>query len=55
MERPEKLDTFIYAILAEARRNSLVEVCECFDISEEEMNECLEYLRSKDGMNIKDI
>lgn len=55
MERPEKLDNFIYAILSEARRNRLVELCECFDISESEMNECLEYLRSKEGMNIKDI
>lgn len=55
MERPEKLNNFIYAILAEARRISLVDVCECFDISEQEMNECLDYLRAKEGMNIKDI
>ena len=45
----------MYAILAEVRRISLVEVCENFDISESEMNECLEYLRSKEGMNIKGI
>lgn len=55
MERPKKLDNFIYAILSEARRNSLVELCECFDISQAEMNECLDYLRAKEGMNIKDI
>lgn len=55
MERPEKLNNFIYAILSEARRNSLVELCEEFDISEAEMNECLDYLRAKEGMNIKDI
>lgn len=55
MERPEKLNNFIHAILSEARRNSLVELCECFDISEAEMNECLDYLKEKEGMNIKDI
>lgn len=55
MERPEKLNNFIHAILSEARRNILVELCEEFDISESEMNECLEYLRAKEGMNIKDI
>ena len=55
MERPEKLNKFIYAILSEARRNDLYELCECFDISESEVKECLEYLRAKEGMNIKDI
>lgn len=55
MERPQKLNTFIYAILSEARRNNLAELCEEYGISEAEMNECLEYLRAKEGMNIKDI
>lgn len=55
MKRPEKLNDFIRAILSEAKSNSLEGLCECFDISESEMNECLEYLRAKEGMNIKDI
>ena len=55
MERPEKLNDFIRAIMSEARRNSLLELCEEYGISEAEMNECLEYLRAKEGMNIKDI
>lgn len=55
MERPKKLNSFIYAILSEARRNSLVELCAEFDISEQEMEECLDYLKSKEGMNIKEI
>ena len=46
MERPQKLNDFIRAILDEARRNSLTELCEEYDISEAEMNECMEYLRA---------
>lgn len=55
MERPQKLNDFIRAILDEARRNSLTELCEEYDISGAEMNECMEYLRAKEGMNIRDI
>lgn len=55
MERPEKLNNFLRAVLSESTRNNLVELCKDFNISESEMNECLEYLRSKEGMNIKDI
>lgn len=55
MQRPEKLNDFIRAILSEAKTNSLEELCERFDVSKAEMNECLEYLRAKEGMNIKDI
>lgn len=55
MKRPEKLNDFIRAILSEARRNDIYELCECFDISETEAGECLEYLRAKEGMSIKDV
>lgn len=44
MERPEKIQNFMHAIMAEARRNSLVEVCENFDVSEQEMDDCMEYI-----------
>lgn len=55
MKRPEKLNNFFHAILPESKRETLVELCEDFGISESEMNECLEYLRENEGMNLKDI
>ena len=44
MDKPDKFGKFIYAVLEEARRNSLIDVCECFDISEAEMYDCLDYI-----------
>lgn len=55
MKRPEKLNNFLHAILSESKRETLVDLCKDFDISESEMNECLEYLRANEGMNLKDI
>ena len=47
MNKPDKFGKFIYAILEEARRNSLIDVCECFDISEAEMYDCIDYLQDE--------
>lgn len=45
--RPEKIGDFMSAIMKEARRNSLVAVCESWDISEEEMDDCIAYIEEK--------
>ncbi len=44
MNKPKKFDDFIYAILEEARRYSLIEVMKYWDIDEKELNECLDWL-----------
>lgn len=51
MERPEKLETFMYMVMKEARRNSLVRLCESWSISEEEMDDCVQYI--KETLNVK--
>ena len=38
MEKPEKLDRFMYGIIKEASRSSLIEVCEWYEIDENELN-----------------
>lgn len=47
MERPKKIETFMYMLMKEARRNSLVRLCESWGISEEEMDECVKYIKEK--------
>ena len=47
MDKPEKLDCFMLAILEEARRDSLIEVCENWDISEAEMYDCIDYFQDE--------
>ena len=47
MDRPEKLDDFMLAILNEARRDSLVEICESWGISEAEMYDCIDYFQDE--------
>lgn len=51
MERPEKIETFMYLMMKVARRNSLVRLCESFGISEEEMDDCVQYI--KETLNVK--
>lgn len=55
MERPQALKMFIHAVSAKFNEGNLLELCEKFGISENEMNECLNYLRANEGMNIKDL
>ena len=47
MDRPEKLDYFMLAILGEARKHILIEVCENWDISEAEMYDCIDYFQDE--------
>lgn len=47
MKRPEKLEDFMYAVMKEARRFSLVEVCYSWGISKDEMYECIDYINEK--------
>ena len=51
MERPEKIETFMYMVMKEARRNSLISLCESWGISEEEMDDCVQYI--KETLNVK--
>ena len=55
MRKPIKFDDFINAVLKEARRVSLVDICDNWDISEDEMEECLDWLgRLQDIFDIED-
>lgn len=55
MKRPEKLKEFIRMILDKAEEGDLVRLCEFYGISLLEMDDCLKYLESKEGMNIRDL
>ena len=44
MERPEKIDTFMHMLMEEARRNDFKELCEIWEISEDEMYDCTSYI-----------
>ena len=46
-ERPEKLEDFMSAIMKEARRTSLIYVCDDCGISEDEMEECIAYIEQE--------
>lgn len=51
MERPEKIETFMYALIKNASMISRVEFFENWGISEEEMNECIKYVKEKLEVN----
>lgn len=50
MDKPNKVNDFIYMVMCEARRNSLVDLCDKYGISEEEMNECIFYISERLGV-----
>lgn len=51
MERPEKIETFMRMLMKEARRYSLIQLCESWGISGEEMDKCIAYL--KETLNVE--
>lgn len=53
MEKPEKLDTFMYMLMKEAKRVSLIDLCDVWGITEEQMQECISYL--KERLEVKDL
>lgn len=55
IERPKKFKQFVHAILSNAKLNDIYELCEEYDLSEDETDECLRYAESKEGMNIMDL
>lgn len=52
---PKKFKQFVHAILSNAKLNDIYELCEEYDLSEDETDECLKYVESKDGMNIMNL
>lgn len=51
--KPEKIETFVYGLMKEARRNGLYDLFEeAWDISAEEVDECITYLESTLGFKI---
>ena len=42
-----KIKKFMYMLLKEARRNSLIELCEEYEIAEDEIDEIISYIREK--------
>lgn len=55
IEEPKKFKQFVHAILSNAKLNDIYELCEEYDLSEDETYECLRYVESKEGMNIMDL
>ncbi len=53
MEKPGKLDAFMYMLMKEARRNSLIDLCDVWEITEGEMKDCISYLEEK--LEVKDL
>ncbi len=53
MEKPEKLNTFMRMLMKEARRNSLIDLCEVWGITEGEMRDCISYLKEK--LEVEDL
>lgn len=45
-EQPEKLEVFMKMLMKEAKRNSLINLCDSWGISYDEMNECEKYLKT---------
>lgn len=43
----KKVKTFMYMLLKEASRYSLVELCEEYDIKENEIDEIIDYIKEK--------
>lgn len=55
IEKPKKFKQFIHALLSNEKLNDIYELCEEYDLSEDETYECLRYVESKEGMNIMDL
>ena len=53
MERPEKIETFMYALMKNASMISRIEFFENWGISKEEMDECIKYIKEK--LEVNDI
>lgn len=51
MNKPEALETLMYGLMKEARRNSFMDFLENWEITEEEYDEIKEWF--KDELNIK--
>ena len=52
MKKPEKLHTFMYAMFKEVTRYSLYDLYEDgWDMSEHEVDECLNYVEDKLGID----
>lgn len=53
MNKPEKIETFIYGLMKEARRNGLYDLFEeAWDMNKEETDKCIEYLEFILGFKI---
>ncbi|MBT2614091.1 MULTISPECIES: hypothetical protein [unclassified Bacillus (in: firmicutes)] len=50
--KPNKLDQFMYAVMKAARRNSLMELLEEWEISEGEYEEIKEWFWQKHKVNL---
>lgn len=50
--KPDKLDQFMYAVMKEARRNSLMELLETWEISESEYEEIKEWFWQEHKVNL---
>ncbi|QOS90240.1 hypothetical protein [Peribacillus sp. JNUCC41] len=50
--KPEKLDQFMYAVMKEARRNSLMELLDTWEISESEYEEIKEWFWKEHKVNL---
>ena len=42
-----KIEKFMYMLLKEARRESLVELCDYYNIKEDEIDEIIQYIGQK--------
>ncbi len=51
MEKPKKLDTFMYALIKEASRYSLVDFLEAWDITIEEYYRIKSWFKNKFGID----
>lgn len=51
MERPNKLDTYLYMIKKEVTRNSYVDLIENWDITEEEADDCEQFISDSINSN----
>ncbi|MET4560777.1 hypothetical protein ABIA69_001921 [Lysinibacillus parviboronicapiens] len=50
--KPNKLETFIYALMKEARRASLMDFLEEWDVSEEEYEAIEEWFKNELGIKL---
>lgn len=50
--KPNKLEAFMYALMKEARRSSLMDFLEEWDVSEEEYNAIEEWFKNELGIKL---